>query len=77
MENMKPPWWDRVKEVDREEALVLDALGLPVWRDWSHNNGMAPCWFDAPFFRGHGCAVSGSEKPRAFYFYYTRNDAVE
>lgn len=33
----KPDWWDDavMKEVDREEAIVLRAIGLPVWCDWA------------------------------------------
>ena len=30
----KPPWINEVKEIDREEAIVLISLGVPVGMDY-------------------------------------------
>ena len=30
----KPPWINEVKEIDREEAIVLLSLGVPVFMDF-------------------------------------------
>lgn len=68
----KPSYAHLVKELDREEALVLEALGLPVWRDWSSKKYIS-CWDREPFLNNH--MIPGGDHHYAFY--YTRNDAVE
>ena len=44
----KPPWINEVKEIDREEAIVLLNLGVPVWRDYSKVDGSVG-WMMDPF----------------------------
>ena len=35
----KPPWINEVKEIDREEAIVLLNLGVPVYQDCARRDG--------------------------------------
>ena len=39
VDSLRPEWWHEVKEIDREEALVLLSLGTTVWTCWYHLAG--------------------------------------
>ena len=78
----KPPWAHLVKEIDKEEAIVLISLGVDVWADYYHiTNG----WHTAPYEIFHHTTVSHhhyfcSQPGRKVTFFYTRlgdnNDAT-
>ena len=72
---MRPSWINEVKEIDRDEAKVLVAIGLPCWYDC--------CWVDrdvsfedAPFIHE---AESCNENSHwdAFFYYTTLGESLE
>ena len=53
----RPEWWPEVKEVDKEEAIVLCALGVTVYHEfWNTEIGVAPP-YHFPIIKDNGVPV--------------------